>query len=208
MTNSTKYFSVLLVVVALSAATASCATAQVLTPVRDVIAQSRTSEAGPQLVLGEFVRTRQAKVMQPARLDSLADALVEIAVNDEARSGVRAVTLLAESSSPTSRRRYSGASQRLMRVYREATTPGLKAVALESLGTIGRPAEALRTWRSIATSDKPEFASAPLLSVELLCRSEDGRDILRDLFQANSVVDSRAKSQLTLMIRSDFKRGC
>lgn len=139
---------------------------------------------------------------QPARLDSLARGLVEIAVNPRQtgdvialRAAEVAVRDLAWSAlNPAATTPYPGAYDRLVEIFENANDPGTRATAIHSLAKIKRPGHTLTFLRQLAMSSRLDA----YLGVDLLIKEmgDEGRTTAERLYRGNLVQQEYARSNL------------
>lgn len=142
-----------------------------------------------------------------ARVDSVADGLVEAAIQSTGMGTGSIFATFVIASRPERGRPYSRAFDRLVEIYRRAPNPIARLGALSALGETN-VARAMPIWRDVAITSK-SFGE-PMRAVELLCAygGERGKQILREFHEQKSLSDLEARDHVAVMIKSNFELAC
>jgi hypothetical protein len=169
---------------------ADSSVAQIVAQIRN---PSRSELMGPTWVVRILVQDGRAQPQ--AKLDAIADALVEIVISGTPQSNTaRSLLVLAARSGPTP---YAGALQRFIRIHREARDFATRTGALRDMTSAPNYASALAYLREVAvsTDSTASFAIDALINavkpdsywLNPPAARQAAQDILRELYMRDLV---------------------
>jgi hypothetical protein len=176
---------------------------------KSVVERSRR-KGGENIVAVEFQHALKDPQSSRARVDSLADGMVNVSISTTDPLVESMMITVFTMAKDVDGKVFAASFDRLMYIHEHAVDERMRWAALNSLGEADIR-RAIPFWREMAMrAPSRRDVMGPTIAVEGLCEQGGaaGKKVLEQLYESAAVTDPEAKSLLGLQYGSKFTIGC